>query len=45
MWGMDYVKVDGMEGFDFEPGEKTTVVEVVPDKRQTELFWEKHAEL
>lgn len=43
MWGMDYVRVEGMEGFDFEPGEKTTVVEVIPDSRQTALFWEKLA--
>ena len=41
MWGMDYVRVEGIEGFDFEPGEKTTVVEVVPNSRQTEMFWEK----
>lgn len=45
MWGMNYVRVDGIEAFDFDPGEKTTVVEVVPDSRQTELFWEKLARL
>ncbi|MDC0088068.1 2-succinyl-5-enolpyruvyl-6-hydroxy-3-cyclohexene-1-carboxylic-acid synthase [Akkermansiaceae bacterium] len=45
MWGMDYAKVSGIEGFDFEPGEKTLVVEVVPDARQTEIFWEKLAQL
>jgi len=43
MWGMNYVRVDGIEGFDFEPAEKTTVVEVIPNARQTELFWEKLA--
>ena len=43
MWNMNYVRVDGIEGFDFEPGEKTTVVEVIPDSRQTQLFWEKFA--
>ncbi len=41
MWGMDYVRVAGMEDFDIVPGGKTTLVEVVPDQRQTELFWEK----
>ena len=45
MWGMDYVKVEGMEGFDFEPSDKTTVIEVVPDARQTERFWEKFENL
>lgn len=39
MWDMDYVCVRGMEGFDFEPREKTTVVEIIPDDRQTEAFW------
>lgn len=39
MWGMDYLRVDGIEGFDLAPGEKTTVVEVVPNARQTEDFW------
>lgn len=41
MWGMDYVLVKGIEDFDFNPGEKAMVVEVVPDARQTELFWAK----
>ncbi|MBK1856573.1 2-succinyl-5-enolpyruvyl-6-hydroxy-3-cyclohexene-1-carboxylic-acid synthase [Verrucomicrobiaceae bacterium 5K15] len=41
MWKMDYVRVDGMEGFDFEPGDKTTVVEIIPSSRQTETFWAK----
>lgn len=39
MWGMDYVCVRGMEGFDFEPGGKTTLVEIVPDAAQTDAFW------
>lgn len=38
MWGMDYVRVEGIEDFDFEPGDKTTVVEVIPDARQTKAF-------
>lgn len=43
MWGMHYHRVRGMEDFDFEPGETTTLVEVIPDERQTALFWEKFA--
>jgi len=39
MWGMHYVRVEGMEDFDFEPSEKTTVVEMIPNTRQTERFW------
>ena len=39
MWGMNYVLVKGIEDFDFEPGDLTTVVEVIPDARQTEQFW------
>ncbi len=38
MWGMKYIRVTGIEDFDFEPSEVATVVEVVPDSRQTELF-------
>lgn len=38
MWGMNYIKVEGIEDFDLEPGEVTTVVEVVPNARQTEMF-------
>ena len=41
MWGMDYVRVEGIEDFDFEPGEKTVVIEVVPSAQQTERFWAK----
>jgi len=39
MWGMNYVRIEGLEGFDFEPSEKTTVVELVPNRSQTEAFW------
>ena len=45
MWGMHYVRVDGLESFDLEPAEKTTVVEIIPDQRQTVLFWEKLAKI
>lgn len=41
MWGMDYVLVKGIEDFDFEPSDKTTVIEVVPSAVQTEKFWQK----
>ena len=40
MWNMNYVRVTGMEGFDFEPGDRATVVEVIPDAGQTNAFWE-----
>lgn len=43
MWNMDYVKVTGMEDFDVEPGDRTTVVEMIPDAAQTEAFWESWA--
>ncbi len=45
MWGMHYVRVAGMEGFEFEAQDKTTLVEVVPDDRQTSLFWEKFSQI
>ena len=45
MWGMHYKKVHGMEDFDLEPQEKTTLLEVLPDSRQTSLFWQKFGEL
>lgn len=45
MWGMHYKKVTGMEDFDFEPQGKATLLEVVPDLRQTSMFWEKFAQL
>ena len=40
MWGMDHVRVEGMDRFDFEPGEGTTLLELCPDARQTAEFWE-----
>ncbi|MDG1356592.1 MAG: 2-succinyl-5-enolpyruvyl-6-hydroxy-3-cyclohexene-1-carboxylic-acid synthase [Akkermansiaceae bacterium] len=45
MWGMHYTKVVGMEGFDLEPQDQTTLVEVVPDERQSERFWDKFAQI
>ena len=41
MWGMNYVRVKGIEDFDFEPSDVTTVVEVIPDARQTERFYQR----
>ncbi|MBT8044004.1 MAG: 2-succinyl-5-enolpyruvyl-6-hydroxy-3-cyclohexene-1-carboxylic-acid synthase [Verrucomicrobiae bacterium] len=41
MWGMNYLRVDGMEGFDIEPDDTATLVELIPDPLQTKLFWEK----
>lgn len=40
MWNMKYVCVRGMEEFDFEPCDQTTVVEIIPDAGQTEKFWQ-----
>ena len=45
MWGMHYSKVVGMEGFDFEPQDKTTLLEIVPDNRQTKMFWAQFAKI
>jgi len=39
MWGMDYLRVDSAASFDFEPGERTTILELCPDRAQTEEFW------
>jgi len=41
MWDMNYLCVRGIEDFDFEPGEKTTLVEIIPSISQTEQFWQK----
>ena len=45
MWGMHYTRVQGIEDFEFEPRDKTTMVEIVPDPQQTTRFWEKFAAL
>jgi 2-succinyl-5-enolpyruvyl-6-hydroxy-3-cyclohexene-1-carboxylate synthase len=45
MWGMAHVRVEGMDTFDFEPGEGTTVLEICPDKKQTEGFWATYGKL
>jgi len=38
MWGMNYIRVKGIEDFDFEPADVTTVIEVIPNPKQTETF-------
>lgn len=39
MWGMDYLRIENREGFDaLEAGEKTLLVEVVPDPLQDAQF-------
>lgn len=39
LWGMDYLKIPDREGFDaLETGEKTLLVEIVPDAGQTARF-------
>lgn len=45
MWGMGHVRVTGMENFDFEPGEGTTVLEICPDAKQTAQFWAAYEKL
>lgn len=41
MSGLEYLKIASLEGFDdFEAGEKTLVVELVPNAKQSEGFWE-----
>ncbi|MGB2403464.1 MAG: 2-succinyl-5-enolpyruvyl-6-hydroxy-3-cyclohexene-1-carboxylic-acid synthase [Akkermansiaceae bacterium] len=45
MWDMHYTRVLGMEGFDVEPQDKTTLVEVVPNARQTAMFWDKFTQI
>ena len=39
MWGMDYCRIKRREDFDaMEPGERTLLVEVIPDPDQTADF-------
>lgn len=39
MWGMDYLMIESREGFDrLEAGEKTLLVELIPDAAQSEQF-------
>lgn len=45
MWGMGYTRVSGAESFDFEPGERVSVLEICPDEKQTARFWEGYGRL
>ncbi|WP_367871489.1 thiamine pyrophosphate-binding protein [Luteolibacter sp. Populi] len=40
MWGMNYLRIEGEDGFDaLEPGEVPMVVELIPDAEETAAFW------
>ncbi len=40
LWGMDHLQIRRADDFDrFEPGEKTVLLEVIPDAEQTRRFW------
>ncbi|MDC0302758.1 hypothetical protein OAL23_01175, partial [bacterium] len=40
MWNMDYLRIRNREGFDgLEAGEKTLLVEVIPDPNETAQFY------
>ncbi|RYD22931.1 MAG: 2-succinyl-5-enolpyruvyl-6-hydroxy-3-cyclohexene-1-carboxylic-acid synthase, partial [Verrucomicrobiaceae bacterium] len=40
LWNMDHVRVRTVDDFDkFESGEKTLLLEIVPDEAQTAAFW------
>ncbi|NNC89578.1 MAG: hypothetical protein HKN82_14075 [Akkermansiaceae bacterium] len=39
MWGMDHVRVASRDEFEIDPGPGTTVLEICPDRAQTEAFW------
>lgn len=40
LWNMDHVRVRTVDDFDkFEAGEKTLLLEIVPDEAQTAAFW------
>jgi len=40
LWGMDHLQIRRADDFDrFEPGDKTVLLEVIPDEEQTRRFW------
>lgn len=40
LWNMSYLKIRTVDDFDqLEPGDKTLLLEVVPDDKQTAQFW------
>lgn len=46
MWGMRYVRIDTVEGFDaLETGDGMLLVELVPSVKETEIFWKKWDEM
>ncbi len=40
MWGLDYHQITGIEQLDVELSEETSVIEVIPDAKQTAAFWQ-----
>lgn len=41
LWGMDHLRIQRVDDFDrFEAGEKTVLLEIVPDEEQSRRFWE-----
>jgi 2-succinyl-5-enolpyruvyl-6-hydroxy-3-cyclohexene-1-carboxylate synthase len=41
LWGMDHLRIRTVDDFDqFQSGEKTLLLEIIPDTRQTTAFWE-----
>ena len=40
LWGMDHLQIRRADDFDrFEPGDRTVLLEVIPDEEQTRRFW------
>jgi len=39
MWGMEHVTISAREEFEVKPGRSPQVVEICPDRTQTEAFW------
>jgi hypothetical protein len=40
LWGMDHLRIHSVDDFDkFESGEKTLLLEIIPDVAQTAAFW------
>jgi len=41
LWGMNHLRIRTVDDFDqFQSGEKTLLLEIIPDTRQTTAFWE-----
>jgi len=40
LWGMDHLRIRTVDDFDqFQSGEKTLLLEIIPDAKQTAAFW------